>query len=52
MRARGSLPQPAYRLLTWLAQRAAETRHARLRRQTLLMDQRLHKMLAFTGQGE
>ena len=52
MRARGSLPQPAYRLLTWLAQRAAETRHARLRRQTLLMDQRRHTMLALTGQGE
>ena len=52
MGRRGSLPQPAYRLLTWLAQHAAETRHARLRRQTLLMDQRLHKMLAFTGQGE
>jgi preprotein translocase subunit SecA len=40
------------RLLRRLAQRASEQYYSRIRRQTVLEDQRLSQMLAFSGRGE
>ena len=51
-RTGGRLAPGAYRALTWLAQRASEDRSRRIRIQTMKHDQRLHKVLAFSGRSE
>ena len=49
---RGIVARSAYRALTFWAQYEAERRSGRLRMQTMKMDERLSKVLAFSGRGE
>jgi preprotein translocase subunit SecA len=49
---RGRVPAPALGLLRGVAQWSAERRNTYMRRQTAKHDQRLGKMLAFSGRGE
>ena len=50
--ANGILPTGFARLLVRVAQAAAERQNARIRRQTVEMDNRVEKSLAFAGRGE
>jgi preprotein translocase subunit SecA len=50
--ARGQLPAHFGRLLRQFAQAAAERQNSRIRRQTVAMDKRVEKSLAFAGRGE
>ncbi len=50
--ARGQLPPHFGRLLRQFAQAAAERQNSRIRRQTVAMDKRVEKSLAFAGRGE
>jgi preprotein translocase subunit SecA len=40
------------RLVVWVAQRRAERLHSKIRRDLLKMDERVARMLAFSGRGE